>query len=49
MNEVNPISLLWGARDSFNAKEMKKKFPNLDFADNPIYPISNPDGQYQEA
>ena len=35
-----------GARRFFKAKKMKKKkIASLDFGDNPIYPISNPDGQ----
>ena len=29
-------------------KKMKKKFASLDFGDNSIYPISNPDGQDRE-
>jgi hypothetical protein len=29
-------------------KKFKNFFANLDFGDNPIYPISNPDGQDQE-
>ena len=41
-----PILLLRGARSFFDAKKMKKKyFASLDFGDNPIYLISNPDGQ----
>ena len=41
--------LLRGARSSFDAKKMKKKkIASLDFGDNPIYPISNPDGQDRE-
>ena len=28
--------------------DLKKVFVSLDFGDNPIYPISNPDGQDQE-
>ena len=44
--EQVPIILLRGARSFFDAKKMKKKnFASLDFGDNPIYPISNPDGQ----
>ena len=43
--EPVPILLLRGARSFFDAKRMKKKFASLDFGDNPIYPISNPDGQ----
>ena len=44
--EQVPILLLRGARSSFDAKKMKKKkFASLDFGDNPIYPISTPDGQ----
>ena len=43
------ILLLRGARSFFDAKKMKKKnFASLDFRDNPIYPISNPDGQDRE-
>ena len=43
------ILLLRGAKSFFDAKKMKKKnFASLDFGDNPIYPISNPDGQDQE-
>ena len=41
--EPVPILLLRGARSFFDAKKMKK-----DFGDNPIYPISNPDGQNRE-
>ena len=52
MNENNnqvPILLLRGARSFFDAKKIKRKeFVSLDFGDNPIYPISNPDGQDQE-
>ena len=41
-----PNILLRSGRSFFNAKKMKKKFfASLDFGDNPIYPISNPDGQ----
>ena len=29
-------------------KKFKKNFASLDFGDNPIYPISNPDGQDRE-
>ena len=44
-----PILLFRGARSFFDAKKMKKKnFASLDFGDNPIYPISNPDGQDRE-
>ena len=45
-----PILLLSGARSFFDAKKMKKKkkIASLDFGDNPIYPISNPDGQDRE-
>ena len=43
--EPVPILLLRGARSFFDAKKMKKKIVFLDFGDNPIYPISNPDGQ----
>ena len=47
--EPVPILLFWGARSFFDAKKMKKKnFGSLDFGDNPIYPISNPDGQDRE-
>ena len=47
--ELVPIPLLKGARIFFDAKKQKEKnFANLDFGDNPIYPISNPDGQDQE-
>jgi hypothetical protein len=46
--EPVPISLLRGAKRLFNAEKVKKKiFANLDFGDNPIYPISDPDGQDQ--
>ena len=44
--EPVPIPLLRGARSFFDAKKMK--FANLDFEDNPIYPISNPDGPDRE-
>ena len=38
-----------GVLETFSMlKNMKKKFANLDFGDNPICPISNPDGQDQE-
>ena len=38
-----------GARSFFDAKKMKKKnVASLDFGDNPIYPISNTDGQDRE-
>ena len=44
--EQVPILLLRGARSFFDDKKMKKKeFVSLDLGDNPIYPISNPDGQ----
>ena len=44
-----PILLLRGARSFLDAKKMKKKeFVSLDFGDNPIHPISNPDGQDRE-
>ena len=46
--EQLPILLLRGARSFFDAKKMKKKIASLDFGDNPIYPISNPDGQDQK-
>ena len=47
--EQVPILLLKGARSFFDAKKVKKKkFANSDFRDNPIYPISNPDGQNRE-
>ena len=47
--EPVPILLLRGARSFFDAKKMKKKFfASLDFGDNQIYPISNPDGQNRE-
>ena len=46
--EPVPILLLRGARSFFDAKKMKKKIASLDFGDNPIYPISNPDGQDRE-
>ena len=35
-------------RSFFDAKKMNFFFANLDFGDNPIYLISNPDGQDQE-
>ena len=48
-NKQVPILLLRGARSFFDAKKMKKKnFASLDFGNNPIYPISNPDGQDRE-
>ena len=34
--------------DFLMLKKLKKKFVSLDFGDNPIYPISNPDGQDRE-
>ena len=43
-----PILLFRGARSFFDAKKMKFFFSSLDFGDNPIYPIPNPDGQDQE-
>ena len=43
--EQVPILLLKGARSFFDAKNRKHFFANLDLRDNPIYPISNPDGQ----
>ena len=43
--EQAPILLLRDARSFFDAEKMKKKIVSLDFGDNPIYPISNPDGQ----
>ena len=46
--EQVPILLLRGARRFFDAKKMKKKTASLDFGDNQIYPISNPDGQDRE-
>ena len=43
------ILLLRGARSFFDAKKMKKKrIVSLDFGDNPIYLISNLDGQDRE-
>ena len=46
--ELVPILLLRGARSFFDAKKMKKKIASLDFRDNPIFPISNSDGQDRE-
>ena len=48
--EQVPTLLLRDARSFFEAKKTKKKkkFASLDFGDNPIYPISNPDGQDRE-
>ena len=43
--EQVPILLLGSARSFLDAKKLKKKFASLDFGDNPIYPVSNPDGQ----
>ena len=55
MNDKKPskfqylILLLRGARSFFDAKKMKKtNFASLDFGNNPIYPISNSDGQDRE-
>ena len=47
-SEPVPILLLRGARSFFDAKKIKKIFASLDFGDNPMYPISNPDGQDRE-
>ena len=46
--EQVPILLLRGARSFFDDKKIKKKIVSLDLGDNPIYPISNPDGQDRE-
>ena len=48
MIDKKPIVLLRGARSFFVARKMKKKIASLDFGDNSILPISNPDGQDRE-
>ena len=46
--EQVPIPLPKAASSLFEAKKMKKKkFVPMDSWDNPIYPISDPDGQDQ--
>ena len=42
-----PIPLSKAARGLSHAKKMKKKIVAMDSWDNPIYPISDPDGQDQ--
>ena len=52
MNDKKPSKFQFyfsGVLEAFSMlKKWKKKFASLDFGDNPIYPISNPDGQDQE-
>ena len=53
MNDKKPSKSQFyfsGVLEAFSMlKKMKKKyFASLDFRDNPIYPISNPDGQDRE-
>ena len=43
-----PIPLPKAASSFSDAKKMKKKFVPMDSWDNPIYPISDPDGQDQD-
>ena len=52
MNDKKPSKFQFyfsGVLEAFSMlKKWKKKFASLDFGDNPIYPISNPDGQDRE-
>ena len=52
MNDKKPSKFQFyfsGVLEAFSMlKKWKKKIVSLDFGDNPIYPISNPDGQDRE-
>ena len=52
MNDKKPSPFQFhfsGVLEAFSMlKKMKKQIVSLDFGDNPIYPISNPDGQDRE-
>ena len=52
MNDKKPSQFQFyfsGVLEAFSMlKKGEKKIVSLDFGDNPIYPISNPDGQDRE-